>query len=557
MNIDEKAIRPVKEDTARQVVIKLREGISPPEAELALAQFGQRGAKAKALVAKVGSLAFSRYISEQDLAVPGGEGADGSIRTRAAGEQSARSKGWAELRRYLVADLPPDVDPQSVTEALAELDEVENAYIPGGPTPPPVNAADDPLARDQGYLDAAPGGIDARFAWGYTDGLAVAVVDLERGWTLDHEDLVSGGITLISGVNKDFHGHGTAVLGEIVGVDNTIGVVGIAPRATARVVSQWRTNTNYNTAAAIASASAFMRAGDVLLLEAQTGHPNATGYVPVEVEDAEFDAIRATTDDGIIVVEAGANGAVDLDAFSNSAGKFILNRAHADFRDSGAIMVGAASSAVPHTRLGFSNFGSRIDCFAWGEWIQTTGDGWLGTSTTAYTSSFNGTSGASPIVTGAALLLQSWRRARGTPYSPSVMRSLLSNASLNTPSASPITDRIGVMPNLRAIIESQRMRRPIEPWRWKLMARILFGVTADGGGLILVPGRGPVPVDPWGPLQLEEVTPEVRNALAAMAVYEMATLSEDPASASSMQKAALASLRSAADQLEAKLAANQ
>ncbi|TWW10826.1 peptidase S8 [Planctomyces bekefii] len=557
MSIDDKATRSVKEDTVRQVVIKLREGIAPAEGELTLAQLGQRGGKAKELVAKAGPLAFSRYVGEQDLAALSVGVADASIRTRTVGEQSARGKGWAELRRYLVADLPPDVDPQSVAKALAELDEVESAYVPGGPTPPPVNAADDPLARNQGYLDAAPGGIDARFAWGYADGLGAEVVDLERGWTLDHEDLASGGITLISGVNKDFHGHGTAVLGEIVGVDNMLGVVGIAPRARARVVSQWRTSTNYNTAAAIASAAASMRTGDVLLLEAQTVHANAAGYVPVEVEDAVFDAIRAATDDGIIVVEAGANGAVDLDAFSNSAGKRILNRAHSDFRDSGAIMVGAASSAAPHTRLSFSNFGSRIDCFAWGEGIQTTGDGWLGTSTTAYTPSFSGTSGASPIVTGAALLLQSWRRARGNPYSPSVMRSLLSNASLNTPSASPDTDLIGVMPNLRAIIESQRVRRPLEPWRWKLMARILFGVTADGGGLIWVPGRGPVPIDPWGPLQIEDVTPEVRNALAAMAVYEMATLNEDSSSASSMQKAALSSLRSAADRLEAKLAASK
>lgn len=548
--IDGRAPRPVEEDTPRQVVIKLREGVSPPEAERALAQLGRPGGKARALAAEVGSLAFAPYVSERDLGAPEGEGGDASVRVRGAGEQSARSKGWGELRRYLAADLPPGADPLAVSEALAELEEVESAYVAGGPTPPPVNAADDPRAMNQGYLDAAPVGIDARFAWGRTDGLAVGVVDLEQGWTLNHEDLASAGITLISGVSKDYHGHGTAVLGQIVGVDNTLGVVGIAPSASSRVVSQWRTTTSYNTAAAIASAAAVMSAGDVLLLEAQTSHPNAIGYVPVEVDDAVYDAIRAATDDGIIVVEAGGNGSVDLDAFSNISGKRIFNRAHPDFRDSGAIMVGAASSAAPHTRLGFSNFGSRIDCFAWGQGIETTGDGWTGTSTTAYTSSFGGTSGASPIVTGAALLLQSWGRVRGTPYSPLVMRSVLSNPSLNTPSASPGTDRIGVMPNLRAIIESQRV--PLDR-QWKMAARILFGVTTDGGGLIWVPGRGPIPIDPWGPMQIEEVTPEVRNALAAMAVYEMAALSEDSASARSMQKAALSSLRRAADRLAAKV----
>lgn len=106
------------------------------------------------------------------------------------------------------------------------------------------------------------------------------------------------------------------------------------------------------------------------------------------------------------------------------------------------------------------------------------------------------------------------------------------------------------MPNLRAIIESQRV--PLDR-QWRMAARILFGVTIDGGGLIGEPGRGPIPIDPWGPLQIEEVTPEVRDALAAMAVYEMAALSEDSSSARSMQKAALSSLRRAADQLEAKV----
>lgn len=553
--IDGKAPRPLEEDTPRQVVIKLREGVAPPVAGRALAQqWGGKGGRARSLSAGVASLDFTPYVSGEALQ---GEAGEARVRSRGARaaepeEGGARGKGWETLRRYFAATLPPGADAGEVTEALSAMDEVESAYVAGGPTPPPVNATDDPRAANQGYLDAAPGGIDARWAWGHADGFGAAVVDLERGWTLNHEDLSSAGITVISGVSKDYHGHGTAVLGEMVGVDNTRGVVGIAPRATARVVSQWRTNTSYNTAEAIASAAGAMSAGDVLLLEAQTSHPNATGYMPVEVEDAVYDAIRAATDDGIIVVEAGANGSVDLDAFSNSAGRRILNRAHADFRDSGAIMVGAASATAPHSRLGFSNFGSRIDCYGWGTAIETTGDGWTGTSTTAYTSSFGGTSGASPIVSGAALLLQAWGRGRGAPYSPATMRTLLSSAALNTPSAAPATDRIGVMPNLRAIIESQWMRVPLDRWRWKLVARILFGVTSDGGGMIWVPGRGPIPIDPWGPLQMEAVTPEVRDALAAMAVHEVAALSEDSASARSMQKAALTSLKRAADRLAAK-----
>jgi subtilisin family serine protease len=224
-----------------------------------------------------------------------------------------------------------------------------------------------------------------------------------------------------------------------------------------------------------------MSYGDVLLLEAQTSYSTASGFVPVEVEQAVFDAIQFATSQGIIVVEAGANGSVDLDAFQDVSGKKILNRNSADFRDSGAIMVGAASSTVPHQRLSFSNYGSRIDCYAWGQNIDTSGDGWTGTATNLYTSTFGGTSGASPIVTGAALILQSWGVSRfGSRYSPDALRALLSNTSVNTASANPSTDHIGVMPNLRAIIRRQDRFwwYPYLAWAWMILI----------GGLLITPG---------------------------------------------------------------------
>jgi Subtilase family len=356
---------------------------------------------------------------------------------------------------YYAVECPAGVEPGELAKDISAWSNVEVAYVEGGPVPPPLNPADDPRSANQGYLDAAPSGIDARWAWENSDGTGVGFVDLERGWTLNHEDLAAANINVISGVNQDFHGHGTAVLGEVVAVDNNIGGIGISPGATARVVSQWRTPVIYNTAEAILSAVATMNTGDVLLLEAQTSYPTVAGYVPVEVEPAVFDAIQFATSQGITVVEAGANGSVDLDVFQDLNGKQVLNRNSPDFQDSGAIIVGAASSTVPHQRLSFSNFGSRIDCFAWGQNIDTSGDGWTGTATNAYTTSFGGTSGASPIIAGAALLMQSWRtQQNNNRYTPSELRALLSDVTLNTPSADPTSDRIGVMPDLRAHIES-------------------------------------------------------------------------------------------------------
>lgn len=418
------------------------------------------------------------------------------------GDDERRTLGRGRRARfdaYAAITVPDAASAEQLAKELGARDDVETAYVEGGPTPPPVNAADDPRSGNQGYLDAAPGGIDARWAWGTADGVGIGFVDLEQGWTLNHEDLAAAGITIISGVSQAYHGHGTAVLGEVVAVDNTRGGVGIAPRASARVVSQYRTATSYSTAAAIISAADAMSPGDVLLLEAQTtAAGSSTTYLPVEVEPAVFDAIRDAVDSGIVVVEAGGNGGNDLDEWTDADGRHLLRVGDRAYRDSGAIMVGAATSAAPHSRLGFSNHGSRIDCYAWGQGIDTTGDGWTGTSTTAYTTGFGGTSGASPMVAGAAVLLQGWRRARtGLVMDPDTVRAWL-RSTVNTPSADPAVDRIGVMPDLRGIFEAidrdDKFGR-IED-RFVAWVYILFGVINDAPGVVWVPGKGPVPVDP-------------------------------------------------------------
>lgn len=117
-------------------------------------------------------------------------------------------------------------------------------------------------------------------------------------------------------------------------------------------------------------------------------------------------------------------------------------------------MVGAASSTIPHTRMNFSNFGSRIDCYGWGENVDTaTSTTAMPFSTTAYTGGFSGTSSALPIVTGAALLIQGIaENGLGFRFSAWQMRALLSDPATGTPSNNPAVDRIGVMPDLQAII---------------------------------------------------------------------------------------------------------
>ena len=85
----------------------------------------------------------------------------------------------------------------------------------------------------QGYLDAAPGGIEARYAWTLPGGRGAGgrVIDLEWGWRFSHEDLIQNQGGIVGGTGSTDTDHGTAVLGEISGDLNALGITGIAPEA--------------------------------------------------------------------------------------------------------------------------------------------------------------------------------------------------------------------------------------------------------------------------------------------------------------------------------------
>jgi hypothetical protein len=245
-------------------------------------------------------------------------------------------------------------------------------------------------------------------------------------------------------------------------VDNTIGGIGIAPNTNASVVGVERSiNGSFPEdyqAEAIMDAASFLKFGDVMLLEMQVVDANTNLY-PVEILDAEFDAIRLATALGITVVEPAANGGMDLDApilrDGDTAPHSFLNRSSPDFRDSGAILVGAGSSTYPRARMWFSNYGGRVDVHPWGENITTTSVDEDYNDT--YTDQFDGTSGAAPIVAGAALSIQGMVHAnRGAKLSPADLRKLIAVGGTQT--VDPASDRIGVMPDLKALIDGGHLR---------------------------------------------------------------------------------------------------
>ena len=111
-----------------------------------------------------------------------------------------------DFSAWCQVETPAGVKAEELVKRLRKLDNVETAYvIRPNPAPMPVSFTNDPRNLKQGYQDAAPKGIDARYAWDFFggDGAGIGFVDLEQGWNLNHRDLKDAKITIISGVNRD------------------------------------------------------------------------------------------------------------------------------------------------------------------------------------------------------------------------------------------------------------------------------------------------------------------------------------------------------------------
>jgi len=370
------------------------------------------------------------------------------------------------LLNYFSIAVAPTIDVPDLIKLLRSLPLVETAYVARRGEDPQVAPDDDPKFPGQGYLGAAPDGVGATLVWPRSDGTGVPgadgvglrLIDMELGWTLDHEDLSTAGtVPLYGGIIDSSRQHGTSVLGVIAAKDNTRGCVGVVPNIGSIQVVSYAANGMRDFANAMTAAIGALSPGDIFLIEAQL---TGTTPMPLEAEIANFDIIRNATANGIIVIEPSGNnvgGGSDLDQYTDTSGKFVLRRGSGDFKDSRAIMVGSAGARHPHAKRQNSNFGSRVDCYAWGESVVTTNSTASG-STDTYRNDFEGTSSASAIIAGVAASVQGMaEQNRGVRLQPSEMREILSDRSTGTQSAGDIAaggtavDLIGVMPNLDAI----------------------------------------------------------------------------------------------------------
>ena len=410
------------------------------------------------------------------------------------------------LLTYFSIVCPEPINPREVVQVLSQFPSVETAYIAPVPATPAVTKpARNPAWNkpETQFLRQAPDGIDVAYAWEIENTLGVKggdgggqsaglkFVDIEHGWMIadgsvqfpqNHGDITK--FIGIDGVNHDSWGHGTACLGIVVASDQEPTAMqfqnsslGITPYVdTVSCVSTFRSiGAPPNLYDAILFAIMYkLSAGDVLLLEVYFEYftdLNGTMYygVPIEIEDLLYNLIwTGTYYYGIVIIEPAGNtdrnndldGLVGIPQLQRGTGV-----------DSGAIMVSAAHSCVPFpgkiqnapmtSLAGFRmhSYGSRIDCFAWGEDIYTT---WYDTDPLqpkyAY---FADTSGAAAIIAGAALSIQGLAKCNlpYQPLTPTQLREILSNEDPctggGTLSNGYPNDKIGVMPNIRNIIRKR------------------------------------------------------------------------------------------------------
>ena len=370
----------------------------------------------------------------------------------------------ANLNSFVEMDVPVDQDIERFASALRRIPGVDE--VGGIPSPAPLPSPD--FTSYLGYRFAS--GVDAPLPAVVpgSSGSNVTIADVEYSWNQNHEDLAAASgvdVLLANGTPVDpFNdtNHGTAVLGVLAGTADQQGVTGLAPQARIRLVNA-NTSAGYYPADAVSIAHSALGPGDVILIEQQVAGPSGCGSsqfgcVPVEWFLPVYEAIRAATADGIIVVEAAANGSQNLDDRAVYGYPFPAGRA-----DSGAIVVGASSHCFgPGSRMSYSDYGLRVDMNAAGQCVATTGYGDLynSGSNAQYTSQFSGTSSASSIVAGAAAVVSSVAKQQGVTLSPNALRQLLKETGTTLPAETSIGPLVKVRAALYRFVPTARLVAP-------------------------------------------------------------------------------------------------
>lgn len=257
--------------------------------------------------------------------------------------------------------------------------------------------------------------------------LLVTVVDVEQGWA---RELMSFPIpTLLgSGVNHSEKSHGANTVNVLKGRSTDSDLLqGLAGNAKILTGSIWkrvglriREKTEEQLVEIFTHPE--VKRGDIVLLEIQTYLRKRGGYLPIEAEPALLHLITYAVANGVIVIEAAANGSIDMGDLIKTTLYDLVPRSRLqsvldNMKKHSAIMVGAIGAGSGSRNI--SNYGQRVDCYCYGEVVNTfhsEGSGYL---------QFSATSLASAIVASLAARIQMAAKSSGRSLLPSEMRSML------------------------------------------------------------------------------------------------------------------------------------
>lgn len=212
----------------------------------------------------------------------------------------------------------------------------------------------------------------------YGNGVKVAVLDTGIA---SHSDLaVVGGASFIQSERTydDFNGHGTHVAGTVAALNNSIGVLGVAPSSNLYAVKVLDRNGS-GSHASIAQGIEWAIQNNIDIVNMSLG--SSTGSSTLEL------AVNRARDAGILLIAAAGNSGQQ--GGSNNIGY--------PARYAAVMAVGAVDHQ--YNRASFSSYGAELEIMAPGVGINSTylNNGYR---------SLNGTSMASPHVAGVAALIK-------------------------------------------------------------------------------------------------------------------------------------------------------
>jgi len=224
----------------------------------------------------------------------------------------------------------------------------------------------------------------AEFVWASYPSTTVKVAVVDTGIDTKHPDLtgnLKGGMSAVSytSSHNDDNGHGSHVAGIIAAVDNSIGVIGVAPAADLYAVKVLdRNGSGYLSD--IIEGLQWVVANHINVVNMSLG---TSSYSPL------FDGVvQDTINSGVVIVAAAGNSGPGANTVMYQA-KF-----------AGVIAVSATNSDSSNTIASFSSRGPEVDLAAPGVSVFST------YKNQSY-ATLSGTSMASPHVAGVAALVLS------------------------------------------------------------------------------------------------------------------------------------------------------